>query len=105
MFPGAAIGPRAEVRINGVVHVNTTLPADVVVPISWVAVGAPAEILPPSEHDRIWAIQQGLDFPGTVFGLPRAPSGQTIMPEAMRRYAERFGRHRNDTVVDAEPGA
>jgi hypothetical protein len=30
------------VRINGIVHLKTRLPADAVVPIGWVAVGDPA---------------------------------------------------------------
>ena len=68
VFPGARIGARAEVRIRGVVHVNSALPPDVTVPIGWVAVGNPAEIFPPEAHDEIWAIQEGLDFPETVFG-------------------------------------
>jgi carbonic anhydrase/acetyltransferase-like protein (isoleucine patch superfamily) len=32
VFNGARIGPRAEVRINGLVHLRTVLPADAVVP-------------------------------------------------------------------------
>jgi len=64
----------------------------------WVAVGDPAEVFSPHEHERIWAIQEGLDFPGTVFGLPRAPN-QELMPQVTRRYAERFGRHRDDRVL------
>jgi carbonic anhydrase/acetyltransferase-like protein (isoleucine patch superfamily) len=80
IFNAARIGTRAEVRINGVVHLRTVLPTDSVVPIGWIAVGDPAQILPPEDHDRIWAIQEPLDFPGTVFGLPRAPAGETIMP-------------------------
>ncbi len=102
VFNGARIGTRAEVRINGVVHLKTILPADTTVPIGWVAVGDPAEILPPEEHDRIWAIQEPLDFPRTVFGLERAPAGETIMPELTRRYARFLGRHRNDRILDAE---
>jgi len=99
-FPGARIGTRAEVRINGVVHVNTFLPPDGLVPIGWVAVGDPAQVFPPSEHDRIWAIQRDLDFPGTVFGIPRPEkdSLQSLQPEITRRYAELFGRHREDSV-------
>src|SRR5438067_11556162 len=54
VFNGATVGRRAEVRINGVVHVMTVVPEGVTVPIGWVAVGDPAEILPPNEHDRIW---------------------------------------------------
>jgi gamma-carbonic anhydrase len=92
-FPGARIGSRAEVRINGVVHVNSVLPDDGLVPIGWVAVGDPAEVLPPDEHDRIWEIQEKLDFPGTVFGLERE---RASMREVTRRYANLFGRHRDD---------
>jgi carbonic anhydrase/acetyltransferase-like protein (isoleucine patch superfamily) len=102
IFNGARIGVRAEVRINGVVHLNTALPPDVTVPIGWVAVGDPAEILPPGEHERIWAIQEPLDFPRTVFGLERAPAGETIMPEMTRRYARALARHRDDRILDAE---
>ncbi len=96
VFNGARLGARAEVRINGVVHVNTTLPPDATVPIGWIAVGEPAQILPPGEHDRIWAVQRTLDFPRTVFGLEHAPAGNTIMPEMTRRYARALGAHRQD---------
>lgn len=102
VFNGASIGTRAEVRINGVVHLKTVVPPDAVVPIGWVAVGDPAEILPPAEHDRIWAIQEPLDFPGTVFGLERPPVGETIMPELTRRYGRALGRHRADRILDGE---
>jgi len=87
------------VRINGVVHVNTTVPAGATVPIDWVAVGDPAQILPPNEHERIWAVQKTLEFPRTVFGLARAPEGESIMPEMTRRYARALGSHRHDHVL------
>jgi carbonic anhydrase/acetyltransferase-like protein (isoleucine patch superfamily) len=93
------VGLRAEVRINGVVHLKTNLPSDAVVPIDWVAVGDPAQILPPHEHEKIWAIQEPLDFPREVFGLERAPIGETIMPELTRCYAKALGRHREDLVL------
>lgn len=102
VFNGARIGTRAEVRINGVVHIRTVLPADVVVPIGWVAVGDPVEILPPKDHDRIWAIQEPLNFPRTIFGLDRAPAGETIMPELTRRYSRYLGGHRNDYILDSD---
>jgi carbonic anhydrase/acetyltransferase-like protein (isoleucine patch superfamily) len=100
VFNGARIGTRVEVRINGVVHLKTNVPPDAVVPIGWVAVGDPAEILPPSDHDRIWAIQEPLNFPRTVFGLERAPAGETIMPELTRRYARALEKHREDKFLD-----
>jgi carbonic anhydrase/acetyltransferase-like protein (isoleucine patch superfamily) len=95
LFPGARVGAGAEVRINGVVHVNSALPDGGLVPIGWVAVGDPAQVLGPDRHEEIWAIQRELDFPGTVLGSERgAPAAQ-----AAGRYADLFGRHRDDTVV------
>jgi carbonic anhydrase/acetyltransferase-like protein (isoleucine patch superfamily) len=95
VFPGARVGAGAEVRINGVVHVNSALPNGGLVPIGWVAVGDPAQVLAPERHDDIWAIQRELDFPGTVLGIERgAPAA-----EATARYAELFGRHRDDRIV------
>jgi hypothetical protein len=88
------------VRINGVVHLRTTLPAHATVPIGWVAVGSPARILPPHLHDEIWAIQQALDFPKYVFGLDRPAPGESLMPRLMQRYARSLGgRHAQDEVL------
>lgn len=97
LFPGARVGKRAEVRINGVVHVNSHLPDNGLVPIGWVAVGAPAQVFAPHEHERIWAVQRELDFPGTVFGLPR--DTPDLMMSVTARYAELFGTHRNDRTL------
>jgi carbonic anhydrase/acetyltransferase-like protein (isoleucine patch superfamily) len=99
-FPGARVGARATLRIGSVLHVNSRLPDDKYVPIHWVAVGDPAKILPPDRHDEIWAIQKRLDFPGTVFGVSRAPEGESHMPEAMARYSRWLGKHRDDRVVE-----
>ena len=92
LFPGVRLGRGVEVRIHGVVHVNTALEDGALVPIGWVAVGAPAQILPPGEHDAIWAVQEGLDFPGTVYGLPRDAPAR----ERMERQAAWFAAHRDD---------
>jgi carbonic anhydrase/acetyltransferase-like protein (isoleucine patch superfamily) len=99
LFNGARIGERSEVRINGVVHIRTVLPPDSVVPIGWVAVGDPVRILPPHEHETIWAVQKTLDFPGYVFGVQRPPPGGTIMPDVMPRYTRALRRHRRDVAV------
>jgi len=100
IFNGARIGTRAEVRINGVVHLRTVLLADAIVPIGWIAVGDPAEILPPDSHERIWAIQKELNFPKEVFGLERPVEGETIMPELMKRYTRALLKHKADTEID-----
>jgi carbonic anhydrase/acetyltransferase-like protein (isoleucine patch superfamily) len=95
LFPGARVGARAEVRINGVVHVNSSLPDDGLVPIGWIAVGDPATVLAPERHDDIWAIQENLDFPGTVYGLPRSAPAR----ERMQRQAAWFAAHRDDREI------
>ena len=95
IFPGARVGARSELRIGAVLQVNSVLPEGATVPIGWIAVGDPAEAFPPERHDDIWAIQRGLDFPGTVFGLPREAS----MSEAMERYSELFATHADDRVI------
>jgi carbonic anhydrase/acetyltransferase-like protein (isoleucine patch superfamily) len=100
VFNGAQVGARSDVRIGALVHLRTVLPADSVVPLGWVAVGDPAEILPPQDHARIWAIQQTLDFPGTIFHLKAAPEGETHMPELNRRYGAALAKHKSDIVVD-----
>ena len=98
VFNGACLERAVEVRVNGVVHVNTRLPADSMVPIGWVAVGDPGEVHPPSEHDRIWAVQRALDFPGTVWGVDRSvPTG-----ERTKRYAQGLARHKTDRPVSEE---
>jgi len=96
LFPGSRLGRNVEVWINGVVHVNTVLEDDAMVPIGWVAVGKPARVIAPWDHDEIWRIQQALDFPRTVYGLPRDASAR----ERMEAQAEWFGAHRDDRVID-----
>ena len=54
LFPGCVAGAGSEVRIHGVVQVNTVLPPGTTVPIGWVAVGDPARIYPPGQHEQIW---------------------------------------------------
>src|SRR5690606_28107474 len=94
---GARVGARSEVRINAVVHLRTVRPERSTVPIGWVAVGDPPSILSPDRHDEIWAIQQGLDFPGYVFGLDR--STPDLMVQLTERYARHLARHADDRLV------
>jgi carbonic anhydrase/acetyltransferase-like protein (isoleucine patch superfamily) len=94
LFPGARVGARAEVRIHGVVHVNSTVPDGGLVPICWVAVGD--QVLAPDRHEEIWAIQAGLDFPGTVYGQER---GEDLMARVMPRQTAWLAAHRDDRVL------
>jgi gamma-carbonic anhydrase len=87
MFPGSRAGTGSELRINSVLHVNSVLEPGTVVPIGWIAAGVPAELFSPDRHDDLWAVQEPLDFPGTVYGVPRG----TPMGEIMRRQCAAFG--------------
>jgi gamma-carbonic anhydrase len=95
LFPGAVAGARSELRINSVLHVSSRLPPDTVLPIGWIGAGDPAELFSPDRHDDLWDVQRELDFPGTVYGVPRG----TPMRELMARQAEFFGAHADDRIV------
>ena len=86
MFPGSRAGAGSELRVNSVLHVRSVLPAGTVLPIGWVAAGDPAQLFSPDRHEELWAVQEPLDFPGTVYGVPRG----TSMREIMRRQCEAF---------------
>ena len=83
-------------RVGGVVQVNTVLPPGSMIPIGWVAVGDPAKIYPPGQHEQIWSIQESLDFPGTVYGVSR----QTPAAERMSRQSAWFAAHLSDRIID-----
>ncbi|MFZ3566134.1 gamma carbonic anhydrase family protein [Streptomyces sp. BH097] len=95
MFPGSVAGTRSELRINSVLHVNSRLDPDTVVPIGWIAAGDPARLFSPDRHDELWEVQEGLDFPGTVYGVPRG----TPMRAVMERQADFYGAHREDRAL------
>ena len=84
---GAGIS-NAEIEIDGAE-----------VPISWVAVGDPAQMFPPKAHDEIWAVQRTLDFAGTVTGLAPEALAEGAMSALTQTYAELYGRHREDRVI------
>lgn len=87
MFAGAVAGARSELRINSVLHVNSVLASDTVVPIGWIAAGNPARLFSPEQHDELWRVQEPLDFPGTMYGFPRG----TPMREIMKRNSAWYG--------------
>jgi carbonic anhydrase/acetyltransferase-like protein (isoleucine patch superfamily) len=93
VFHSAHLGKGSEVRINGVVHLKSHLAAGQTVPIGWVAIGNPAQILPPSEHESIWRIQEPLNFPLTVYGFERS---EATMEKITRRLSEALGSHAHD---------
>lgn len=99
IFHGAKLGYGSEVRINGVVHLRTELPAHATVPIGWIAVGDPAQILPPDQHGVIWAIQEPLNFPRFVYDVERPARGESNMPQITQRRSEALGSHKDDIIL------
>jgi hypothetical protein len=80
------------VRVNGIVHVQSKLAPGEMVPIGWVAVGNPAHILPPQEHDKIWELQEPLNFPRTVYALERSEATMTKLLVASPKHLARMRR-------------
>jgi len=96
VFPGAVVGADSEVRIHAVVHVNSRLAPGATVPIGWIAAGDPAQLFSPDRHDELWAVQEPLDFPGTVYGLPRDATAH----DRMTRQSAWFAAHQDDRIVE-----
>ena len=100
IFHGAVLKTGSEVRINGVVHLNTILSEDATVPINWIAVGNPAKILSPDKDDEIWAIQKPLNFPKTVYGIDRPIAGeQNNMKNICDVMTSRLSTHFDDEIL------
>jgi carbonic anhydrase/acetyltransferase-like protein (isoleucine patch superfamily) len=95
VFPGAVVGADSEVRIHAVVHVNSNLAPGTTVPIGWIAAGDPAQLFSPDRHEQLWAVQETLDFPGTVYGLSRDATAR----DRMIHQSRWFGAHRDDRVL------
>ncbi len=93
VFHAAHLGKGSEVRVHGVVHLKSRLEAGKTVPIGWIAVGNPAQILPPSEHDQIWQIQEPLNFPRTVYGFERS---EVTMKKITRKLSQALSSHATD---------
>ena len=100
VFNGARIGSGAEVEFHALVHVDTVIPPGTAVPMHWFAGGDPAELVPPSDWDRIRRIMGDLDYPGTVFGVGDPDTARNGVPDMARRYARRLGLHRQDYLLD-----
>ena len=96
VFHGSHIGAKAEVRVNGVVHLKTRVAPGATVPIGWVAVGDPAQMVPSSEHEAIWKVQEPLNFPLTVYGFQRSEASMTRITQ---RLSQALASHLGDKVV------
>lgn len=99
IFHGAKLCKGSEVRINGVVHIKTILPENHIVPIGWIAIGNPVEILPTEKHDEIWSIQKPLNFPEYVYDVDRELEAENTMHEIMKMMTNTLKTHTDDTMI------
>jgi carbonic anhydrase/acetyltransferase-like protein (isoleucine patch superfamily) len=97
IFHGAHLGRGSEVRVHATVHLRTRLAPKTTVPIGWIAVGDPASILPPDQHDEIWAVQAPLNLPEWVYGFDR--DTPELMVQVTRRLSDMLGAHSDDRIV------
>jgi carbonic anhydrase/acetyltransferase-like protein (isoleucine patch superfamily) len=97
VFNGALVGRRCEVRVNAIVQRRAVLPEATVVPIGWVAVGDPVQLLSPDREAEISAAQPDLDFPGHVFGVDR--DTPDLMVQLTERYGSSLARHAGDVQI------
>jgi hypothetical protein len=70
--------------------------------MGWFAGGDPAELVSPTDWERIRSLMGPLDYAGTVFGVS-GPPGESMMPDIARRYSRALALHRYDEIVDVEP--
>lgn len=100
VFNGARLRRAASVAVHGVVHIGADLPPKTRVPIGWIAVGAPAQLHPPTDVEGVRAaLDSSGGFLPTVFASdPEADRG-TAMRDALSRYSRALGRHAGDWAV------
>lgn len=94
IFNGAHLEVRSTVRINGIVHARTRLPAGIQMPIGWIAVGDPVEILPPDRDERIAELLRDRGFSKTAFGIESSTTKKLT-----ERYAHALSKHSSDFVL------
>lgn len=99
IFHGAHLAKESQVRVHAIVHLRTKLERGAIVPIGWVAAGDPARILPPDQHDEIWAVIKPLNFPQWVYGFER--STPELMVHITHSLSDLLGTHARDTSVES----
>ena len=99
MFHSAHLGRGSSVRINGVVHLKSYLEPGAVVPIGWIAVGNPAKLFSPEQHDEILKIQDSLNFPLVVYGFD---GPDATMKKITQRLSKNLSSHIDHTIITEE---
>ena len=94
LFPGSIASKGSELRSTACCMSTRLMPKRL-----FPSVGSQLAILLDSSHltsMRLWRVQAELDFPGTVYGVPRNTPLQAIMA----KQVEFYGAHRDDQVIN-----
>lgn len=97
IFHGAQVGKGSVIRVDGIVHLKTRLEPGAVVPIKWIALGDPARMFPPEQHEELSVVLRALNFSMTVYGID--PATPDRMMEVTRRLSDALGPHARDEVI------
>lgn len=93
VFNGAHLGRAASVAVHGVVHIHADVVSGTRIPIGWIAVGAPAQLHPPTD---VAAVRAALDNAGgflpAVFGTDPELDRGAAMRDALTRYSRALAR-------------
>jgi carbonic anhydrase/acetyltransferase-like protein (isoleucine patch superfamily) len=98
VLEAAYVAHGSEIREHATVHVRTRLEPGSLVPIGWIAVGDPAEILPPHQREHIWELQRTPHFPECA-RYQRAGMSEPTGAVA-RLLAQSLEAHIRDTPYD-----
>lgn len=88
---GAIIGRNASVSIGAVVHIQTRIPDETVVPLKYIVIGDPCKLYAPNQADEVIDELMRRNFREYAFGL----KDHEILAE---RYSQMLGQHLSDTI-------
>ncbi|MEW6733243.1 MAG: gamma carbonic anhydrase family protein [Acidobacteriota bacterium] len=91
---GSIIERNAAVTVGAIVHIQTRVPAETVVPLQHIVIGDPCKLFAPSQADAILDELMRRNFKSYVFDL----SDEQILAE---HYVHSLGLHLQDRVLDA----
>lgn len=94
IFHGSHIGANSVIRIQGIVHIKTRLASRTTVPVGWAAIGDPAVLFLPDQHEALTEQLAKMDFAHFVYGVQGAVMGQ--MDEITARLSHSLGAHKDD---------
>jgi carbonic anhydrase/acetyltransferase-like protein (isoleucine patch superfamily) len=105
IFNGSQLGAATTVAIGAKVHFNTTIGANSIVPMGFIAFGDPAKIYPPQDAGLVHEAMAKPSFMQYVFGVEtEGKTRSQVMDAMMARYVAALATHASDLVaVDVGP--